>query len=140
MPVAHRQYVFTVPRLLRPMFARRREWLGELCRIAARLLERAHSEACPARGPDAGAKTPGEIALVAIVAVLALLRGRCQVPANAGQVKPEAAKGAGQGSSQPKSRTAPGAAAAEGKFINPVCGMAVSTANPMHIEKYEGVS
>ena len=28
-------------------------------------------------GPDAGAKTPGEIALVAIVGVLALLRGRC---------------------------------------------------------------
>jgi xanthine dehydrogenase accessory factor len=60
-------------------------------------------------GPDAGAKTPGEIALVAIVGVLALLRGRPQV-------------------------------AAEAKFINPVCGMAVSTANPMHIEKYEGVS
>jgi xanthine dehydrogenase accessory factor len=60
-------------------------------------------------GPDAGAKTPGEIALVAIVGVLALLRGRCQV-------------------------------AVEAKFINPVCGMAVSTANPMHIEKYEGVS
>jgi len=33
--------VFTVPRLLRPMFARRRAWLGELCRIAARLLEKA---------------------------------------------------------------------------------------------------
>ena len=33
-----------------------------------------------------------------------------------------------------------GAAASEGKFINPVCGMAVSIANPMHIEKYEGVS
>ena len=32
------KYVFTVPRLLRPMFARRREWLGELCRIAARAL------------------------------------------------------------------------------------------------------
>jgi xanthine dehydrogenase accessory factor len=60
-------------------------------------------------GPDAGAKTPGEIALVAIVGVLALLRGRSQV-------------------------------AAEAKFINPVCGMAVSTANPMHIEVYEGVS
>jgi xanthine dehydrogenase accessory factor len=60
-------------------------------------------------GPDAGAKTPGEIALVAIVGVLALLRGRSQV-------------------------------AAEAKFINPVCGMAVSTANPMHIEIYEGVS
>ena len=60
-------------------------------------------------GPDAGAKTPGEIALVAIVGVLALLRGRFQV-------------------------------AAEAKFINPVCGMAVSIANPMHIEIYEGVS
>jgi xanthine dehydrogenase accessory factor len=61
-------------------------------------------------GPDAGAKTPGEIALVAIVGVLALLRGRC------------------------KQETA------EQKFLNPVCGMAVSTANPMHIEKFEGVS
>ena len=60
-------------------------------------------------GPDAGAKTPGEIALVAIVGVLALLRGRSQV-------------------------------AAEAKFINPVCGMAVSIANPLHIEIYEGVS
>ena len=60
-------------------------------------------------GPDAGAKTPGEIALVAIVGVLALLRGRSQV-------------------------------AAEAKFINPVCGMAVSTANPMHVEVYEGES
>lgn len=59
-------------------------------------------------GPDAGAKTPGEIALVAIVAVLTLLRGRT--------------------------------AAVEEKFVNPVCGMAVSTANPLHIEKYEGVS
>ena len=60
-------------------------------------------------GPDAGAKTPGEIALVAIAGVLALLRGRSQ-------------------------------AAAQAKFINPVCGMAVSTANPMHVEIYEGVS
>jgi len=33
-PVPHRQYVFTVPGLLRPIFARRREWVGELCRIA----------------------------------------------------------------------------------------------------------
>ena len=66
-------------------------------------------------GPDAGAKTPGEIALVAIVGVLALLRGRDQL---ADGLVP----------------------ATEGKFINPVCGMAVSTSNPMHIEKYEGVS
>ena len=91
-------------------------------------------------GPDAGAKTPGEIALVAIVAVLALLRGRCQAPVNAGQIRQEAAEGAGQDRRQANSRTAPGTAAADGKFINPVCGMAVSTANPMHIEKYAGVS
>jgi len=39
--------VFTVPRLLRPMFARRRAWLGELCRIAARLLEKACRAAVP---------------------------------------------------------------------------------------------
>jgi len=80
-------------------------------------------------GPDAGAKTPGEIALVAIVGVLALLRGRDQ-----------AAAIAGQDGRQPDVRTAAGTAAAQGKFINPVCGMAVSTVNPMHIEKYEGVS
>ena len=80
-------------------------------------------------GPDAGAKTPGEIALVAIVGVLALLRGRDQVPVNAGQDW-----------RQPDARAVPGTAVAEGKFINPVCGLAVSTANPMHVEKYEGVS
>ena len=37
-------------------------------------------------------------------------------------------------------RTAPGTAAAEGIVINLVCGMAVSIANPMHMEQYEGVS
>ena len=91
-------------------------------------------------GPDAGAKTPGEIALVAIVGVLALLRGRGQIPVGAGQVQQEAAEGTGQERRQPDARGALGTAEAEGKFINPVCGMAVSTANPMHIEKYEGVS
>ena len=91
-------------------------------------------------GPDAGAKTPGEIALVAIVGVLALLRGRSPIPVNTGQVLKEAAEGAGEDGSQPNLRTAPGAVAAEGRFINPVCGMAVSTANPMHVEEYEGVS
>jgi xanthine dehydrogenase accessory factor len=80
-------------------------------------------------GPDAGAKTPGEIALVAIVGVLALLRGRGESSMNAG---PDTSK--------PNSLAAPGVASAEGKFINPVCGMAVSTANPIHIETYEGVS
>ena len=91
-------------------------------------------------GPDAGAKTPGEIALVAIVGVLALLRGRCQRPANVGQVLKEAAEGDGQERSPPSRSNAPGTAAAEDTFINPVCGMAVSTLNPMHVEKFEGVS
>ncbi len=40
-PVAHRQYVFTVPKLLRPAFSRHRACLGALCRIAARLLVKA---------------------------------------------------------------------------------------------------
>jgi xanthine dehydrogenase accessory factor len=79
-------------------------------------------------GPDAGAKTPGEIALVAMVGVLGLLRGRDQRPVNAGQ-----------DTGKPNALAAPGAAAG-GTFINPVCGMAVSTANPMHIEMYDGVS
>ncbi len=50
-PVPHRQYVFTVPRLLRPLFVRRRAWLGELCRIAARLLEEACRVALPGARP-----------------------------------------------------------------------------------------
>jgi len=51
-PVAHRQYVFTVPRLLRPIFGRHRAWLGELCRIAARLLVEAYAEAAPGARPE----------------------------------------------------------------------------------------
>jgi len=60
-------------------------------------------------GPDAGAKTPVEIALVAMVGVLAALRAH----------RPEAATAT---------------------FVNPVCGVAVSVANPKHVERYEGVS
>jgi xanthine dehydrogenase accessory factor len=49
--------------------------------LRERMRERGVAEAQLARlqapaGADAGAKTPDEIALVAIVAVLALLRGR----------------------------------------------------------------
>jgi len=91
-------------------------------------------------GPDAGAKTPGEIALVAIVGVLALLRGRSQVAVNAGQVPKEMPEAGALDVSEPNPRTAARTAAAEGKFVNPVCGMAVSMANPMHIEKYADVS
>lgn len=76
-------------------------------------------------GPDAGAKTPGEIALVAIVGVLGLLRGRSGL-----------APGAGVGPSP----AAPKPAAAPGQFVNPVCGMAVNVADAKHVEAYEGVN
>jgi len=46
-PAPHQQHVFTVPRLLHPMLGRHRAWLGELCRIAARLLVAAYPEAVP---------------------------------------------------------------------------------------------
>ena len=42
-PVACRRYVFTVPRLLWPIVAQRREWLGELCWIAVRRLAHAYA-------------------------------------------------------------------------------------------------
>ncbi len=44
-PVPHRQYVFTVPQMLRPIFSRRRGLLGELCHIVERLLIEAYSGA-----------------------------------------------------------------------------------------------
>jgi len=79
-------------------------------------------------GPDAGAKTPGEIALVAIVGVLAHLRGRAAAPAAVTEfLRPEASRVAG-------------ASAPAGKFINPVCGIAVDTASPKHVERYDGVA
>ncbi|MBI5908935.1 MAG: transposase zinc-binding domain-containing protein [Betaproteobacteria bacterium] len=43
--VPHRQYVFTVPRILRPIFSRRRGLLGELCHIVERLLIQAYAGA-----------------------------------------------------------------------------------------------
>ncbi len=45
--MAHRQYVFTVPKLIRPFFAYRRSLLGELCRIVARTLAEAYRVAQP---------------------------------------------------------------------------------------------
>jgi xanthine dehydrogenase accessory factor len=77
-------------------------------------------------GPDAGAKTPGEIALVAIAGVLASLRGRGE------PVERKAAASAG-----PEEL---GTASAAGIFINPVCGVAVSRAHALHVENYAGVS
>ncbi len=69
-------------------------------------------------GPDAGAKTPDEIALTAIAGVLASLRGRKEESLQA----------------------EPSTTSAEVKFINPVCGAAVSTTNALHVESYGGVS
>ena len=50
-PVPHRQYVFTVPRLIRPFFARCRSFLGEFCRIIARSLTQAYGVAHPRARP-----------------------------------------------------------------------------------------
>jgi xanthine dehydrogenase accessory factor len=88
-------------------------------------------------GPDAGAKTPAEIALVAMVGVLALLRGRSLMAAHSGAAQPEAA---GAGTAQSPAAPVSGTAPAQDSFINPVCGMAVSIADAMHIEQYEELS
>jgi xanthine dehydrogenase accessory factor len=70
-------------------------------------------------GADAGAKTPGEIALVAIVAVLALLR-RGEAAADAVVVPDEAG-------------------AAQDALVDPVCGMVVAVGAATTIETYEGM-
>ncbi len=38
-PVPHRQYVFALPKLIRPFFRYRRRYLGQLCRLVAGLLK-----------------------------------------------------------------------------------------------------
>ena len=107
-------------------------------------------------GPDAGAKTPGEIALVAIVGVLASLRGRTQHLAHAESLAETAAvgapagagvgagAGAGHRGSEPAAQSPPSAqskpALADLEFINPVCGVAVSVAHALHVENYAGIS
>jgi xanthine dehydrogenase accessory factor len=90
-------------------------------------------------GPDAGAKTPGEIALVAIVGVLSVLRGRAEATpvAKAQAVADDAPVMAPL---QPNSHSEIDASAPRARFVNPVCGIAVDTAAPKHIERYEGVA
>ena len=88
-------------------------------------------EAGGGQGSDAGAKTPAEIALVAIVGVLALLRGRGK---NAGSDVTKGVEKIASPAAPIRSDTQ------DEKFINPVCGMAVSIANPKHVERYEEVS
>jgi hypothetical protein len=58
-PVLHRQYVFTVPKLIRPFFAYRRSLLGELCRIIARALTQAYGAALPRGALRASAEPRG---------------------------------------------------------------------------------
>jgi len=95
--------------------------------------------AAPA-GPDAGAKAPAEIALVAIVGVLAILRGRAQAA-----VIPTPPEVAGQDEEPRAPRSlSPHAEEAQavpaGRFVNPVCGIAVDIAAPKHIETFEGTA
>jgi xanthine dehydrogenase accessory factor len=90
-------------------------------------------------GPDAGAKTPGEIALVAIVGVLAVLRGRAEATP-AAKAYPAADDASVPAPLPSSSHDAVDAAAQSTKFVNPVCGIAVDTATPKHIENYEGVA
>jgi len=101
-------------------------------------------------GPDAGAKTPAEIALVAIAGVLACLRGRGA--AASGAARHDTATGAqhpvGAIARAPTSNRAhrpiqpivplTPVTANPGEYINPVCGMAVNIASAVHVENYAG--
>ena len=108
-------------------------------------------------GPDAGAKTPTEIALVAMVGVLAALRGHSPDAVAAADAPPHAfASTRTPASAQARAPAETGASARPfaptrtaasivdpipaATFVNPVCGIAVSIANPKHVERYDGVS
>jgi xanthine dehydrogenase accessory factor len=90
-------------------------------------------------GPDAGAKTPAEIALVAMVGILAALRGRGEAPM-AVDAEVSVSAPVDEPAGPPASAPAQAAVAPAGTFVNPVCGIAVSIANPKHVEDFEGVS
>jgi hypothetical protein len=77
--------------------------------------------------------------LVAIVGVLALLRGRAQLPATS-VAQSVAADAPVSAPRQPGSHSEVDAAVPGTKFVNPVCGIAIDIATPKHIEKYEGVA
>jgi xanthine dehydrogenase accessory factor len=88
-------------------------------------------------GPDAGAKTPGEIAFVAMVGVLAVLRGR--TGHSTGLVTEPS--GSDVVAAPDPARSSAASPQAQGtKFVNPVCGMPVDTTAPKHLEYYEGVA
>jgi xanthine dehydrogenase accessory factor len=89
-------------------------------------------------GPDAGAKTPGEIALVAMVGVLAALRGACQPLQASSSDREETGSVGRQDGRAPDELNAPRTVQADATFINPVCGTAVSIAHALHVERYAG--
>jgi xanthine dehydrogenase accessory factor len=105
---------------------RKADKLRELMRLRGVGAARLADLQAPA-GPDAGAKTPAEIALVAMTGVLSVLRKR-------DAFRPAPAPAMGES-------PAPGSLAGReiaGTFINPVCGIAVSMTHPMHVERYDG--
>jgi len=81
-------------------------------------------------GPAAGAKTPGEIALVAMAGVLACLRAPVHAERESRSGVAQTAAAARDAAEGPE-RAAPAAT-----FVNPVCGVAVSVAAPRHVEVY----
>jgi xanthine dehydrogenase accessory factor len=101
---------------------RKAERLRDLMRMRGVSDHRLAQLQAPA-GQDAGARTPSEIALVAIAGVLALLRGKGVTRIE--RIEPRPAD------------TVPHSAQS-GTFINPVCGMAVSIAAALHVEQYDG--
>jgi len=70
--------------------------------------------------------------------VLAVLRGRAHAP-DAADAAP-AGHAAGRPSTMPAVRMDAAATVPSAKFINPVCGMAVDTAAPKHVERYDGIA
>lgn len=106
---------------------RKAQALRKLMRV--RGVEEARLERLQApAGPDAGAKTPSEIALVAMTGVLAALRYR-----DFGARTSDVARTADEAVSANASDEPP----AE-MFTNPVCGVAVPVANALHVETYAG--
>ena len=50
-PVPHRQYVFALPKLLRPWFRHDRTRLGNLCQLIAKLLHQGFHSMAPQGSP-----------------------------------------------------------------------------------------
>src|SRR4029453_9753622 len=89
-------------------------------------------------GPDAGAKTPTEIALVGVVGVLAAWRAR------RGNVDAMVMPSRTDTSASAKPRSTRASAAVSiaidppaATFLNPVCGIAAPIANAKHVGHYD---